>query len=166
MFRTRSAVALTAVLVAAAGCGAAQDQREPVGEHVIAYAENVHGTEWVGEVDLPSALVMQSAADIEDWVETLPDPEPTLFEPLFDVDLDEHFLVLGGYPRCTETSSIVLVGTGDDASLVFEVTAPESDTMCAWSPYTLDAWAVPRSATDGEVPGSVPISHAGDTGTA
>lgn len=157
MSRIRTVAALAAALLVMTGCAAAQGERESVGEHVVGYRQDVSGSEWVGEVDLPSALVLESESDIQEWVGTLQDADPALFDPLYQVDLTENFLIVGGYPRCTEHSSIVLAGDGGE--MVFEVTAPESTTMCAWSPYTIDVWAVPLSHTDGTPPGFVPIVH-------
>jgi len=60
--------------------------------------------------------------------------------------------VIGGYPRCTEESAVVMV---DDDTVVFEVRNDEENVSCAWSPYTIDAWAVPLAATGGVAPESV-----------
>jgi hypothetical protein len=58
------------------------------------------------------------------------------------VDLDESVLVTGGYHRCTEFSYVVISGVGP----TFEVSDGEPGVACGWSPYTVDVWAVPRSA--------------------
>ncbi|MGC0141811.1 hypothetical protein [Pseudactinotalea sp. Z1732] len=158
MHRIRSAAALAVVLGVATGCGAAGADHQEAGELIATYSEGGHGREWVGQVNLAEAVVLGSAVDVDNWVSTLPGADPAEFVELDQVDLTEHFLVIGGYHQCTETSAIIVITEDDDVRVVFEVASPDPDTVCDWSPYTLDVWAVPLSLTGGEVPGSVPIT--------
>jgi hypothetical protein len=161
----RKARVVVAVLVAAglsAGCdlpgrwtgdGPGHGGRE-VGEHVARWTEADSGEEWTSEVRQRDPVLLATQAERDTWVATLPtaaDHDAVAAE-LAGVDLDEHVLVVGAYDRCTESSRVRL-RTGDDGPVLrFEVWTDEPDTLCAWSPATLDAWAVPVSETDGVVP--------------
>lgn len=158
MHRIGPAAALAVVLGVGTGCGATGADHHEAGELIATYSEGGQGREWVGQVNLSEAVVLGSEVGVEAWVSTLPGADPAEFVELDQVDLTEHFLVIGGYHQCTETSAIIVVTEDDDVRVVFEVASPDPDTLCDWSPYTLDVWAVPLSLTGGEIPGSVPIT--------
>lgn len=65
------------------------------------------------------------------------------------VDLSRHLLVAGSYPRCAETSQVLLDTGREPPGLRFVVRRASPETVCAWSPLTIDVWAVPRTALDG-----------------
>lgn len=118
---------------------------------VVSWSES--SEDWVADArSVPTTLVVTDA-DREAWLGTLPDAVGNDdVATLRAVDLEEVFLVIGGYPRCMEHSTVrVDPETGE---VRFEVFIPEEDegTMCAWSPYTIDVWAVPVGATDGHPP--------------
>lgn len=73
-----------------------------------------------------------------------------------EVDLTTHLLVAGGYPRCTEESRILFDGYRTPHGLSFSTRETEPGTVCAWSPFTVDVWAVPLAAVGDEVPELVP----------
>lgn len=154
------AMALACVVTLAVACTSAEPEPEQIGEFVTSFSEAETGQEWVEEVSLPSAEVIETAGEVDTWVDGLPgNPDPQLFDPLRSADFADHFLLIGGYPQCAETSAIVLVETDDDVRVVFEVAADDPGAVCEWSPYTLDVWSVPLETTDGKAPRHVGITY-------
>ncbi|WP_434081351.1 hypothetical protein [Sanguibacter sp. Z1732] len=129
MHRIRSAAALAVVLGVATGCGAAGADHQEAGELIATYSEGGHGREWVGQVNLAEAVVLGSAVDVDNWVSTLPGADPAEFVELDQVDLTEHFLVIGGYHQCTETSAIIVI-TRTTTSASFSRSPRLIPTLC------------------------------------
>lgn len=140
-------IAALAVVVASmlGACGSAGDQR--VGELVDSWSQ-ADSDSWVEGAMPIETVLLTSDDELEEWIETMGGVEE--LGSLREVDLSENVLVIGGYSRCMEYSLVLL----EDGALEFVVTRDKEDenTACAWSPYTIDAWAVPLEATGGEVP--------------
>ncbi|GAA5156187.1 hypothetical protein GCM10023340_43340 [Nocardioides marinquilinus] len=107
---------------------------------VDSWSQSEH--ERLGEVDVEAQVIADDAAR-DALLADLPRSVDT--SAVEAVDLYESVLVAGGYHRCTESSFVVL----DDAGPRFEVDDGEPGVLCGWSPYTVDVWAVPRSALGG-----------------
>ncbi len=147
-----------APVVAAAMVGCSAPGPEPAGDEVGSWSQaDDSQREWVDEAMPIETVVLGSEADREAWLEDVPGDaaDDDSFESLRAVDLDESFIVLGGYHRCTEHSVVTVPGDGEVA---FEIRDDEEDTSCGWSPYTIDAWSVPLELTDGQVPDVVDAS--------
>lgn len=138
--------ALVALL---AGCGQAGD--DVAIEHVAQWSES--SADWVADVRPVAGAVIGSEEELQQWVDAYGSGAgERTFDALEAVDLEESFLVIGGYPRCREGSRVVIVG---DSEVRFEVVKADPDVACVWAPYTIAVWAVPLSATGGEVPALV-----------
>lgn len=63
------------------------------------------------------------------------------------VDLDSHVVVTVGYHRCDEYSRVV---ADPDGSTIEALVVQPMEFVCAWAPFTIDAWAIDRDelATD------------------
>ncbi|MCK0111367.1 hypothetical protein MWU75_04360 [Ornithinimicrobium sp. F0845] len=72
---------------------------------------------------------------------------------LAGVDLEESVLVVGGYHACQERGTV----WSDGSSVWFDpLVPPEREGIeCAWSPFTVDVFEVPRSYF-GDEPSLVP----------
>jgi len=68
------------------------------------------------------------------------------------VDIEESVLVVGGYHACQEQGSV----WGDGSTVWFDALVPpeKEGILCAWSPFTVDVFEVPRSYF-GDVPSLV-----------
>lgn len=66
-----------------------------------------------------------------------------------DVDLTESVIVVGDYFACQEIGGVW--GDGHRVWLDAPVPRDGQDTVCGWSPFTVDVFEVPRSAFGGEV---------------
>lgn len=147
-----------AVLAFVAACSSSSPgpgpDPDPKSELVGSWSQADASREWIDEVMPISPAVLASDADRESWLEEFPGAAATgtSFDALRDVDLTENFIVIGGYARCTEHS---IVTVSDDGDVTFEVRDDEPQTDCAWSPYTIDAWAVPLDLTGGQAPDEV-----------
>jgi hypothetical protein len=84
------------------------------------------------------AVVIDTVDDREAFLARVPAGLRT--EALEAVDLDTHLVVIGGYHRCTQSSSVV----EGDRGWRFVVDDGDESIACAWSPYTVDVHAVPR----------------------
>lgn len=143
--------ALAALAVATAmALGACTAPAEPVGEPVGSWRQSEHDS-WIDAAMPIETVALTTDAEREQWLTDHAGDAAAdeAFDHLRAVDLDESFVVIGGYPRCTEYSAILLE---DDGAIRFEVTAAEEGTDCYWSPYTIDAWAVPWDLTGGALP--------------
>lgn len=141
------ALAAAVVMLLGACTGGPQTIGEPVGSWQQTGGD--HG--WVDAAMPIETVALTTNADVEQWLAAHVGDvvDDGTFDDLLAVDLSEAFVVVGGYGRCTEYSSIVLEA---DGSITFEVTAEDERTDCAWMPYVIDAWAVPLEATGGVVP--------------
>ena len=106
---------------------------------------------WIEDAKPIETAILASDAEREAWLEDVPGDlgDDDSFDPLREVDLDENFIVVGGYPRCTEHSVVTVSGGGE--KVAFEV-QDDGVEECEWAPYTIDAWSVPLELTDGQVP--------------
>lgn len=98
--------------------------------------------EWVGDVMPVGTVVIRTDAERDDWMASLPAgvaEDDATVDAVRDVDLDEALLVVGGYYRCTESSTVSVV----DGEPEFEVLPGDDRTNCAWSPAVIDVWRVP-----------------------
>ncbi len=139
-----AALAVMVAMVLAA-CESAGDQR--VGELVGSWSQ-ADSDSWVEDAMPIETVLITSDVEREEWIDAMDGADE--LDPLRDVDLSENVLVIGGYHRCVEYSLVLL----EAGALEFVVTIDKEDenTHCSWSPYTVDAWAVPLEATGGEVP--------------
>lgn len=149
-----TAAAAAAMVVALVGCGSVVDGPDRrVGELVESWSEAQNGS-WVESLSPIDSELLSSEADVEEWVATHGShAEEGVFDTVLSVDLEDHVLVIGGYPRCQETSAVLLVS---DTEVQFVVISGDEQVACAWSPYTVDAWLVPLEETGGEVPTLLP----------
>lgn len=92
----------------------------------------------LGDLVGPDTVVIDTEADRDALLARTPDDLSTA--ELEAVDLTTHVVVAGGYHRCTQSSSIVR--SSDAWTFVVDDGDPGVD--CAWSPYTIDVWSVPR----------------------
>jgi len=142
-------------LALAAACAPSDSEPEPkpkpTSELVGSWSQAGVDREWVEEAMPIPAQVLATDAERESWLAERPGDaaEGDSFDALRAVDLAENFIVIGGYHRCTEYS---LVTVSDDGEVAFEVHDDDERTDCAWSPYTIDAWAIPLELTGGEAP--------------
>lgn len=83
-----------------------------------------------------------TGAERDDLAQALAVPGEVV-EAVKSVDLSTHVVVAGGYPRCTEVSRVLLDAAREPPGLTFSVHDPEPGVLCAWSPFTVDVWAVP-----------------------
>lgn len=147
MVGARVSLAALAVVVVTvlSGCGPGEQR---VGEFVDSWSQ-ADSDSWVEDAMPIETVLLTSDAELEEWIQQMGGAEE--LDSLLDVDLSEDVLVIGGYWRCMEYSLVLL---DDGGALEFVVTRDKEDerTACAWSPYTVDAWAVPLAATGGEVP--------------
>ncbi|GAB2622120.1 hypothetical protein GCM10027067_37700 [Pseudactinotalea suaedae] len=122
---------------------------ERVGEQVGSWSQ-ANTDSWVDGIAPIAPVLLASQEQVEEWVAAHEGAaEAGVLEVLQAVDLSENVLVVGGYPRCQETSAVILVS---ETEVAFTVISGDEQIACAWSPYTVDAWAVPLEQTDGEVP--------------
>lgn len=140
--------ALAALLVVV-GCAGPSDDVDA--ELLIAWSE-AHD-DWVTDLGHVPTTLVTSEVEREELLATLPDAVgKDDVELLRGTDLDEVFLVVGGYPRCMEVSSVEVDGGTGEVAFVVEVPEEDEGTMCGWSPYTIDVWAVPIEAAGGHRP--------------
>lgn len=81
------------------------------------------------------------------------------------VDLDQNVLVVAGYFRCAEVGAV----STDGDVIWFETLEPEPERQCAWSPYTVQIFEVPRSAFGDDLTLGTPppvVRHGEDQPTA
>lgn len=157
--RVLPTIALVAVVALGAGCDSSGPDRRQVGDLVVSFTEGRTGQEWAGELRYELPLVLASDQDVETWADGLPaDADESEIDPVRAVDLEEHVLIVGGYHSCTETSAIIVEEDGGDLTVFFEVSSDE-DIDCAWSPYTIDVWAVPLTETGMAPPDHVEASR-------
>lgn len=57
-------------------------------------------------------------------------------------DIQANVLVLGGYPNCLASSKVSVNGS----TVQFERIPTPAGSACAWAPYTIDVWEIPRTA--------------------
>jgi len=146
------AVVAAAVLVLLAACGlpgVVGGPGERVGERVGSWSQD-NTDSWVDGIAPIEPVLLAAQQQVEEWVAAHEGAaDAGVLEVLQAVDLSENVLVVGGYPRCQETSAVILVSATEVA---FTVVSGDEQIACAWSPYTVDAWAVPLEETGGEVP--------------
>ena len=72
------------------------------------------------------------------------DAPPGTVAAIEAVDLGASLIVVGAYPRCTETGQV----STDGEQLWFEAMEPDSGTLtaCYWSPLQVEVWRVPLDA--------------------
>lgn len=141
--RPLTALAL-AVAALAAGCGddrpPATPEQRAVGRLLVAWSEADHDPDAVAR--LPDLALVDDADDLAELVARAgPELDTTALE---GVDVDRHLLVVGAYPRCDETSQVVVAEGGRE--LRFAVRSPTADAplVCDRSPRQVDVWAVRR----------------------
>lgn len=66
-------------------------------------------------------------------------------EPLEGIDMSDHVLVVVGFHRCTQASSVRVQADRSPALLWVQIEDPEPMVLCDWSPLTIDVWAVPTA---------------------
>ena len=142
-------VAAGLVAIALAGCSS---EVEPVGELVGRWSQG-SDPGWVDDAMPIATTVIATDDERQDWLDDVAgDAVDAELDELRQVDLDHFFLVIGGYPRCTEYSAVLVE---NDGSVTFDVRTDDENVACVWAPYTIDAWAVPLSETGGEPPSEV-----------
>lgn len=136
-----SALVLLAALlgVLAGGCGL-MDGRSRVGTLVHSWSQGQDDR--IADYAPKDTLVIADREARERFLAQLPDDADT--RPVLDVDLTENFLVLGSYSKCKQQSRVWM--DTRRTAVWMEVFVPKADrgTACAWSPLTIDVWAVPR----------------------
>lgn len=154
---SRRVTGLLAVALTAGGLAACNTQSvgsEPIGQ-LVATASEADG-EWVTEVD--SDVLIVTPWELELFRKTLP---AEALPELDEVDLSTHALVLGSYPRCTETSAVFADTVDDERTIVrFAVVRDPTPDVCDWSPTVINAWAVPHDLTGDRAPIALSRSHA------
>jgi hypothetical protein len=156
---TRRAILLAPVIAAlAAGCVAALmlaglltgcgqlGEGEP--ERVDEWIQDGAGSDWVSQAMPIPSEVIASDDELAAWIDRL-DAEPGTFDSLDEVDLSTHAIVVVGFYSCQATSSVRVTR---DGNVDVDVVQPRPRVDCAWTPYMVDAWAVPLTATGGEPP--------------
>lgn len=146
------AVLAAATLAMLAGC--VPWGPRTVGDFVASWSQSDDDQGWVDVAHPIDAVILVSDEDRQAWIDENPGraAKDSSTEALRAVDLAENVIVIGGYARCTEHSAVTI---SRDDQVTFEIRDDEPNTDCGWSPYTIDAWAVPLDAMDGEIPESV-----------
>lgn len=154
-------VAAAVTAVAGAGCDSESADEAPVavGTLVASWSEAAHDPvllEAIAGRNPADAVLITQDSELNELLAgldpSLDDPPGTL-ERLAAVDLTEHVLVAGAYPRCADAGSVVSAG----GRVWFQVTANDEDgpIACAWSPLEVEIWQVPLADVGGEVPGGL-----------
>lgn len=145
--RAASTAAATAALALAAGCTGSGHVEDA--DLLVGWSQA--SDEWVAEVMPIPATLVATEAELAAWLATMPDAVGDS-EELSEADLDEVFLVIGGYHRCREVSAVDVDGGSGEVTFVVFVPEGDEQVACAWSPYQIDVWAVPVQALGGHEP--------------
>lgn len=128
----------------ATGC-ALVDGKHTAGRLLTSWSQ---GTEkQITEFAPKDTLVLADDASRRSYLSGVPDTVDT--EAVSAADLRTSFLVLDSYGKCMEQSRVWM--DSKRTRIWFEVDVPRKDrnTMCGWSPITVDIWQVPRSELRG-----------------
>jgi hypothetical protein len=130
---------LLITLILPAGCGLA-DGKDTVGMLVQSWSQGED--EAIQRYAPKDTLVLADRASRDRFLAQLPaeaDRQPTLA-----VDLSRNFLVLGSYHKCMDRSRVWMDSRRTAVWLEDYIPRQHRQTNCAWSPLTVDVWAVPR----------------------
>lgn len=152
------ALAALAVLVALTGCvpGGAEGPggtADAVGEHVGFWSEqNADGRMLQDAVAASGGLLLDGTGltDLADGIDAAHEDSDGGTADLRAVDLDESVLVVAGYPSCQHSATVHLDDGVDPVRVWVSVTQDEP-VDCAWSPYTVEVWALDRDQVGDDV---------------
>lgn len=154
--RSLLSAAVVCALPLAACSGSGDDQRESevsVGRIVQSWRQDSHlsletltglvaRNHPVLVVDAAQRTALRSRAPDLDWSQVA------------GADLATSILVVGGYDNCMAASLVDFAPK--EKALRFRVSR-DKKVNCAWAPYTVDVWAIPRSDLGGLEPAEMQV---------
>lgn len=121
------------------------DPDTPVGELVTRWS-TIDGDAWVWDAS-GSAALLQTEHDVEHWLSALPVSDLDL-DPVREVDLDSHVLVIGGDGACGTPGQVFPELIDDRPILRYAV----QEVVCELAAASLEVWAVAHSDVAGVAP--------------
>lgn len=140
--------------------GVPRSESQQVGSLLGSWAEGTSGGEDLAAVVEEHAGILRTPEEVQTFSDELltvlqaqDDGSVTPQEVAFvsEVEMEENALVVVGFNRCTQASSVRIQADHHPTLLWVQFTDPEPKTLCHWSPLTIDVWQAPVADLDGEI---------------